>query len=115
MNSEKKFKRHVLQAVMAYKELLDIHCCNGDPAEKLSAQFGVSRNVLQKGFKQLYGENIREYKLRKRMERSRMLLDAGNDVKEVAKYLNYTETRAFSSAFKRFYGYTPTNMHGFMG
>jgi AraC-like DNA-binding protein len=108
MRTEKKFKRHVLQAVIAYKELLDIHCCNGDPALQLSAQFGVSRNVLQIGFKKLYGENIREYKLRKRMERSRLLLDSGHDVKDVARTLNYAESRAFTSAFKKYFGHTPS-------
>jgi AraC-like DNA-binding protein len=115
MRTEKKFKRHVLQAVTAYKELLDIHCYNGDLAERLSAQFGVSRNIMQTGFKRLYGESIRAYKLRKRMERSRSLLDAGHDVKDVAKSLNYTESRAFTTAFKKYYGHTPTDICGLTG
>ena len=103
MRNEKKFTRHVLQAVTAYKELLDIHCYNGDPAQQLSAQFGVSRNVMQLGFRKLYGESIRSYKLRKRMERSRDLLHAGQEVKTVAKTLHYTEPRAFTSAYKRYF------------
>ena len=108
MKNEKRFKRHVLQAVTAYKELLDTHCCIGDPAGKLSAQFGVSRNILQLGFKKLFGETIREYKLRLRMERSQQLLDEGKDIKEIAIILNYTKARAFTTAFRKYYGVTPT-------
>ncbi|MBO9204602.1 MULTISPECIES: helix-turn-helix domain-containing protein [Niastella] len=111
MNPEKKFKRHVLMAVTAYKELLDAECSLGLPADQLSAQFGVSRNVLSMAFKKLFGESIRDYKLRKRMERGQELFDAGKDVKEVAKELKYTETRAFSTAYKRFFGLTPTTLN----
>jgi len=108
MKNEKRFKRHVLQAVTAYKELLDMHCCNGDSAGKLSPQYGVSRNVLQQAFKKLYGESIREYKLRLRMERSRQLLNEGKDIKEIAIVLNYSKARAFTTAFKKYYGVTPS-------
>ncbi|OQP45436.1 hypothetical protein A4H97_32340 [Niastella yeongjuensis] len=115
MKTEKLFKRHVLQAVTCYKELLDEHCANGDPAHKLSLQMGVSRNVLQQGFRKLFGESIREYKLRIRMERGRTLFDLGKDLKDVAHELNYTKTRAFTTAFKRFYGHTPTKVYNVLG
>ena len=104
------FKRRVLAAVTCYKQILDDECKIGQPADKLSLQLGVSRNVLQKAFRKLYGETIREYKLRIRMERSLELLEAGEDLKVIAQKLNYTKIRAFTSAFKRHYGYTPTNM-----
>lgn len=108
MKNDKLFKRHVLQAVTYYKELLDANCCVGIPVDKLSGQFGISRNILQLGFMKLYGESIREYKLRIRMERSRALFSEGKDVKAVAMELNYTELRTFSSAFKRYHGVRPT-------
>jgi AraC-like DNA-binding protein len=102
------FKRHVLRAVNTYKKLLDTHYGTGDPVEELSRKFGISRYVLQQGFRKTYGEGVREYKLRIRMEFSRHLLDNGKDVKEVAQELNYAEARAFTTAFKKYFGYTPT-------
>jgi AraC-like DNA-binding protein len=108
MTREKRFKRHVLQAVDAYKDMLDTHCANGDSTEDVSAGYGISRNVLQFAFKDIYGMGIREYKLKLRMERSRQLLAAGRDVKEIAITLHYTKSRAFSTAFKNYYGITPT-------
>lgn len=104
----KRAKPHVLQAVYAFKGLLDDHCCNGDSAVQLSAQFGVSRNLLQQNFKKNYGVGIRDYKMKQRMERARLLLESGKEVKEVSMLLNYTQQRAFSAAFKNYYGITPT-------
>jgi AraC-like DNA-binding protein len=103
-------KRRTLAAVTCYKKILDDECKIGQPADKLSQQLGVSRNVLQKAFMKLYGEPIREYKLRIRMERSLELLEAGEDLKVITLKLNYTKIRAFTTAFKRHYGYTPSNL-----
>ncbi|HEX6432111.1 MAG TPA: AraC family transcriptional regulator [Niastella sp.] len=109
MTREKRFRKHVLQAVDAFKDLLDSHCANGDTTYEVSAKYGISRNVLQFAFKDMYGIGIRDYKLKQRMERSRLLLEAGKDVKEVAITLHYTKPRAFSTAFKKYYGLTPTD------
>jgi AraC-like DNA-binding protein len=108
MKRKKRFKRDVMRAVSCYKDLIDSHCSIGDPTAALSLQFGVSRNILQLAFMNLYGENIREYKLRLRMERGCELLTFGLEVKEIAQDLNYTKTRAFTTAFKKYHGYTPT-------
>ena len=104
------FKRRTLAAVSCYKQILDDECKIGQPAEKLSPHLGLSRNTLQQAFRKLYGETIREYKLRIRMERSRELLEAGKDLKVITQELGYTEIRAFTTAFKKHYGYTPSGM-----
>ncbi len=108
MTKDSGFQRHTLQAVGAFKELLDDHCANGDYAHLVSARVGVNRNVFQKAFKKQYGISIRDYKLNLRMERSRQLLQAGKDIKEISLTLHYTTARAFSFAFKKHYGLTPT-------
>jgi len=108
MNTEKKFRKHVQQAVRAYKQMLDTHCANGDSINEVTTEFRISRNALQQSFRKFMGMGIREYKLRLRMDRSRELLEAGVDVKEVSIQLRYSKPRAFTSAFKRYYGVTPT-------
>lgn len=108
MNND-NFRRNVRKAVYAYKELLDTHCTNGDPIHEITTQYGVSRNVLQQVFKECCGAGIRQYKLKLRMERSRELLEAGKDIKEVAIILRYSKSRAFSTAFKNYYGMTPSD------
>jgi AraC-like DNA-binding protein len=108
MSTEKKTRNQVQQAVSAYKKMLDTHCANGDNIHEVATEYHISRNALQQGFRRKSGMGIREYKLRLRMERSRELLDSGKEVKEIAATLRYSEPRAFTTAFKRFYGVTPS-------
>lgn len=105
------FKRRTLTAVTCYKQILDDECKVGLPADKMCRQLGLGRNTLQKTFRKLYGQSIREYKLLIRMERGLAMLEAGKDLKVIAQELGYTKIRAFTSAFKRHYGYTPTGMN----
>jgi len=108
MTNEKKFRKHVIKAAGTYKTLIDDHCALGDKVAELSSLFGISRNVLQQAFKKQYGKGVRDYKLMQRMERGKQLLGEGKDVKEIAILLHYSKPRAFSTAFKKFYGVTPS-------
>lgn len=108
MKKTRKFKRHVVIAVDAIKDIFDNEQSNGHTTNKMAAHFGISRNVLQQGFKQLHGINIRQYKLQQRMDLSKKLLAEGKDIKEVALILHYASPSAFTTAFKKYYGITPT-------
>jgi AraC-like DNA-binding protein len=107
MKPEKRYTRHVLEAVGAYKKTLDDHRAVGDSVQKLCRQYGVTRNTLQQAFKHQYGIHIRYYKLNIRLERGRMMLKAGRTVKSVSIILHYTTVRAFVTAFRKKYGITP--------
>jgi len=113
MTNEKRLTLHVLQAVVAYKKNLDDHRgALGDSAQKLSEEYGITRNALQQAFKVQYGLTIRDYKLKKRMERSKRMLRAGKDIKDITFQLHYTTVRAFCYAFKKRYGITPSQYTG---
>jgi AraC-like DNA-binding protein len=107
MRYEKRYARHVLEAVGAYKKTLDDHRANGDSVQKLCRQYGVTRNTMQNAFQHQYGIHIRFYKLNIRLERGRIMLKAGRTVKAVSILLHYTTPRAFVTAFKKKYGITP--------
>lgn len=107
MRYEKKYSRHVLEAVVAYKKTLDDHRAIGDSVHILCRQYGVTRNTLQNAFRHQYGIKIRYYKLNIRLERGRIMLKAGRTVKEVSIILHYTTVRAFVTAFRKKYGITP--------
>lgn len=104
MKNEKK----LIKAAGTYKTLLDDHCAIGDNVAELSSLLGISRNALQQVFKNQYGKGVRDYKLMTRMERSRSLLEKSMKVTEIAILLHYSKPRAFSTAFKKFYGVTPS-------
>jgi AraC-like DNA-binding protein len=107
MKKNKQFKRHVLSAIEAIKEALDNNP-HGDTTIAMAKQFGVSRNVLQAAFKQKYGLSIRDYKLQKRMERSRELLEQGKEAKVVSIEMRYATQSGFTSAYKKYFGTTPS-------
>jgi two-component system response regulator YesN len=108
MAKEKWFTRHVIIAVNTIKAHIDNHPRNGESAASLAAQAGISRNTLQEAFKDQYGTDIREYKLRLRMEFARQQLKEGRSIKEIQLALNYSSPSTFTKAFKKFYDLTPT-------
>lgn len=119
MEKSRQFKRHVIAAIGAIKDNLDNNQGTEESTIKMAMQFGVSRNVIQAAFKQHYGTGIRDYKLRQRMKLSRALLDQGKDVKQVSLEVHYATQSGFTSAFKKYFGITPTesingNGHTFM-
>jgi len=112
MRKKDKYSRHVLEAVRAYKKTLDDHRFVGDGTYTIAREYGIPRNTLQLVFKDLYGVNIRQYKLQLRMERGRDLLKTGMQVKRVSILLHYTTARAFVKAFKRQFGISPGRWSG---
>jgi AraC-like DNA-binding protein len=104
---KKEYTRNELEAVAAYKKLLDLHRFVGDYGYEICRQYGINRNTLQALFKELHGITIRQYKLKVRMERGRDLLKKGMSVKRVSILLRYTTPRAFVTAFRKQFGISP--------
>lgn len=108
MYNNRQFKRRVIAAIDSSKDILDNNPSHDDTTVIMASKFGVSRNALQAAFKQRYGITVREYKLQQRMELSRLLLEEGKDVKQVSLEVHYATQSGFTSAFKRYFGITPT-------
>ena len=100
---KKQFQQRVLQVL---QQALD-ETSNAD-VKALATSFCIGRNVLQTALKQEYGLGFRKYKLKKRMEQAVQMIIEGKDIKEIAFTLKYSESRAFSRAFKKYYGVLPT-------
>jgi AraC-like DNA-binding protein len=113
MPNKKKLKKHVVSAINAAKELFDQNKGDDNTANQVAQTYGLSRNVLQKTFKEEFGLGIRDYRLKMRMELSKKLLQAGKDAKEVSITLHYSNPSAFSNAFKRYWKVTPKEMFDF--
>lgn len=113
MPNKKKLKKHVVSAITAAKELFDQNKGDDNTANNMAHQYGVSRNVFQKAFKEAFGLGIRDYRLKIRMDLSKKMLRDGKDAKEVSITLHYSNPSAFSNAFKRYYKVTPKEMFDF--
>jgi AraC-like DNA-binding protein len=71
----------------------------------------MSDSNLKRHFRIVYGKNIYEYYLEKKMSLAReMILNEENTVSVVAYSLGYEKVSSFSKAFKKMYGVLPSNL-----
>lgn len=108
MAKEKRFTRHVSMAVKTIKTHIDSHPHHGESIAFLAARAGISRNTLREVFKYRYGIEMREYRLRLRMQLARQLFKEERTIMEIYLTLNYSSPGTFMKAFKKFYDLTPT-------
>jgi len=76
--------------------------------ESLAVEVGMSRSCFAARFKQLVGEGPIEYLTRWRMLLAGRSLSRGEAVGAVARSLGYESESAFSTAYKRVVGRTPS-------
>ena len=93
------------------KDYIDSTDGVGIDLESLEKQFAYSRFHLERLFKPRYGVSLIAYANDKRMERAKRLLADGS-VSRAAQELGYTSIYAFSRAFKRACGYSPSSVKG---
>jgi AraC-like DNA-binding protein len=78
--------------------------------EGLATEVAMSRAALAKRFKQLVGQTMFEYLTALRMQRAQELLrESDIPLYQVANRVGYESDLAFTKAFKRFLGMTPTS------
>ena len=77
--------------------------------ESLASEAAMSRSAYAARFKELVGQTMFEYLTAVRMQRAQGLLrDSGLSLPKVAERVGYTSRLAFSKAFKRLTGTTPS-------
>lgn len=86
---------------------LDAHAADPDTLASLPREFGYSYTHLASKFREIIGENLREYHTRRRFERARELLRRGESVTQTAELTGYQSIHAFSRAFRRVTGEAP--------
>ncbi|MEM9261057.1 MAG: AraC family transcriptional regulator, partial [Bacteroidota bacterium] len=77
----------------------------------LAQTFGTNEYALKRNFKKVFGTTVFTYWTQAKMETARgLLLAEGLPVKEVAYRVGYKNPQHFSSAFKRYFGYSPSQL-----
>ena len=108
MDSERRFKKHVLVASEATKAYIEKNPLADKTTNQFAMEANINRKLLQAAFKELTGMGIQEYQLAKRMQQARQFLQAGRiPIKEIAIICRYKTHRSFSTAFKKTVGITP--------
>lgn len=102
--------RDIWTAIAAIKEHID-----KDPF-KFKGSFDVlndldaipNRNILEKAFKDVYGDGIKTYQVKARLTVAKKLIIKGMPKKMIAHKCYYATPSAFTTAFKRQFKMTPT-------
>lgn len=75
---------------------------------QISDRLGYSYAWLEKQFKEVMGETLSVYHMRRRFEQAKHDLRRGKSVTDVAAHLGYSSASTFSRAFRRYYGLSPS-------
>jgi len=79
--------------------------------DELARQAGISPTKLKANFKIMNGQTVFQYFREKQMEYARTLLENNkNQVKVVALLFGYTSASKFSAAFKKQFGFLPSQL-----
>jgi AraC-like DNA-binding protein len=97
--------RHLLRV----RDLIDRAYAGPLDIPALARSAHVSESHFARSFKAAFGETPHRYLLRRRMERAKALLRAGElSVTEVCLEVGFTSLGSFSTQFRRFVGESPT-------
>lgn len=95
----------------AIKEYLQLHFQDDLSLKAIGKEFGINECKLKSGFKAQFGKTVFGYIQELRMEFARQLLaQQSSSISHVADKLGYRNANHFSTAFKKFFGESPSNM-----
>ena len=79
--------------------------------DKLHALCGISDTYLRRIFKERFHVTPQEYVLSSRLTHAKSILDSGDydSIKEVSELVGYTDPLYFSKAFRKYYGFPPSD------
>lgn len=98
-----------VEKLVALKAYLDEHFLGDFSLTGLSRKFLLNEFKLKKGFKQLFGFTVFGYIRKLRVEHAQLMLkNTSANVDEVAYTLGYEHSNHFSTAFKNYFGTSPS-------
>lgn len=105
----KNHSTYILAAITTIKEHIDTDPFQFKSSSDLLTHLNTpNRKSLEKAFKEVYGTRIKEYHVRQRLNRAKTMMKKGLPKKLVAHTCLYESASAFSSAFKKEFGISPS-------
>ena len=90
------------------RQILDSNFTHAPTLPELSRKISLNEFKLKKGFKACFGDTVKRYIIKLRMEKAKELFRSNTTpVSEVAYECGYKDVSHFSAAFKSFYGLSP--------
>jgi AraC-like DNA-binding protein len=99
------------KAVMLARELIDKNLADPPGLRELCTIVGINRNKLQYGFRHLFDASISKYIQDARLTEAYRLLEQGDSqIIAVAQQVGFTHQSSFSTAFKKKFGFSPSQV-----
>ena len=109
MKKPTQLNKYTSDAIHGVKDAIDLQPFGKKNIMELALDAGIGRNLLQRGFKHLFGSRVNEYQKKKRMEAAIVILDEGHyTIQQVASKCGYRSQSSFTRAFKDIYSITPS-------
>ncbi|MEM8814241.1 MAG: AraC family transcriptional regulator [Pseudomonadota bacterium] len=99
----------IQQKMYAVRDCIEERLSATFTLDELSRLNGLSTRVMTAAFKEMFGESIGALLMRRRMEVGAAMLEAGASVATAASAVGYSPN-AFSTAFARHFGYSPSQL-----
>jgi len=97
-----------LEKINNAENILVSHLDSPPTIPELARMVGTNQQSLKQGFRQYYGETIKQYLTDKRMEQAGILIRAGTlSIREVSEAVGYNSPGYFSRKFREKYGVSP--------
>ncbi|MBQ8879648.1 MAG: helix-turn-helix transcriptional regulator [Clostridia bacterium] len=92
-------------------EYIELHSKEDIPIRLLAERCHLSESFFRKKFVDALGMSPKEYCLKKRLERAKLLIETGElNVSEVSYLLNFSSPSYFSRIFKKKFGVSPIRL-----
>jgi len=102
-------KRSDIDKIYAVRDFMVHNLDSTHSLLDLAHQVGTNDFILKKGFKELFGTTVFSFWAHEKMEHAKQLLaEQALTVSEVSERIGYKNQRHFSTAFKKKYGFSPS-------
>ncbi|MET0393959.1 MAG: AraC family transcriptional regulator [Chitinophagaceae bacterium] len=93
------------------RSILEANFVNPPTQKELAMAVALNESKLRRGFKEYFATTIYEYTVRLRMEYARqLLLVEKKNIQETATLSGFNHQNNFSSAFKKYFGISPSDI-----
>ncbi|WP_236838517.1 response regulator transcription factor [Caldalkalibacillus salinus] len=100
------------QLVEQMIEYIHDHLSENITLQDIANQLYISRNYLGQIFKNVVGESFKNYVTRVRVEKAKKMLQEGQYlIYEVSEKVGFVNPAYFTTIFKKYTGYTPTDLY----
>lgn len=95
------------------RDYINTHLAENPSLKTMSKDLGMSVSTMQEAFKEIYGRTIADYLRELRLQRARKAIERDDvSVAQAAYEAGYSNPANFSTAFKRLFGLSPSDVRG---